>query len=148
MAGLSLQRRLAADILKVGRSRVVMDNEHLEDLKNAITKSDIRKMISHGYIKVKNTKLKRPELYKQKKKMGPGSRKGSKNAKFTGKQRWMRTIRPLRSMLKDLRDKKKIDTKTYRKMYFMIKSGTFRSRSHLKLYLKQRGISYENGNNV
>jgi large subunit ribosomal protein L19e len=148
MAGLSLQRRLAAKILKVGKSRIVMDTENLEEIKNAITKADIRKMISHGYIKVKATKLKMPDLYKKKRKMGPGSRKGSKTAKMSQKKKWMRTIRPLRAMLKDMREKKIIDTKMYRKMYFMVKSGAFRSCSHLKLYLKQKGISYEERSKV
>ena len=42
MGGLTLQKKLAADILKVGETRVVMDPEHLEDIKNAITRADIR----------------------------------------------------------------------------------------------------------
>jgi len=143
MGGLSLQRKLAADVLKVGQTRIVMDPEHLEDVKNAITRSDIRKMISHGYIKVKPTKIKKPDLYHKKKKKGPGRRKGTRGAKVTKKREWINTIRPLRTMLKDLRDKKVIDATTYRKTYMLIKSGMFRSRSHLKLYLKQKGIMHE-----
>jgi large subunit ribosomal protein L19e len=143
MGGLTLQRRLAADILKVGETRIAMDEEHLEDIKNAITRADIKKMISHGYITVKRTKIKRPELYKKKRKKGYGSRKGRLGAKVTKKERWMNTIRPLRRMLKELRDKGTIDTRTYRKTYYLIKSGAFRNRSHLKVYLKQKGILHE-----
>ena len=143
MGGLTLQRRLAADILKVGETRVAMDPEHLEDIKNSITRSDIKKMISHGYITVKRGKIKRPDLYKKKRKRGYGSRKGKLGAKVTKKERWMSTIRPLRRMLKELRDKETIDTKTYRKTYLLIKSGVFRSRSHLRVYLKQKGIIHE-----
>jgi len=143
MGGLLLQKKLAADILKVGQSRIVMDNEHLEDIKNAITRRDIKKMIYKGYIKVKMGKIKRPDLYRKKKKRGPGSKKGSSQAKLTKKKKWMHTIRPLRRMLKELRDKGSLDTKTYRKTYLLIKSGMFRSRSHLKLYLKQKGVVSE-----
>jgi len=143
MGGLSLQKRLAAKILKVGETRIAMNPEHLEDIKNAITRSDIKKMISHGYIKVKRGKIKRPDLYKKKRRKGIGKRKGSLGAKVTKKERWMSTIRPLRRMLKELRDGGKIDTSTYRKTYYQIKSGTFRSRSHLKLYLTQKGILHE-----
>jgi len=143
MGGLSLQRKLAADILKVGQTRVVMDTEHLEEIKNAITRSDIRKMINHGWIKVKPGKIKMPDLYPKKRKKGPGKRKGSHGAKITKKRMWINTIRPLRRMLKELRDKKTIDSRTYRKTYMLIKSGAFRSRSHLKLYLKQQGIIHE-----
>jgi large subunit ribosomal protein L19e len=148
MGGLSLQRRLAADILKVGESRVVMDPEHLEDIKNAITRADIKKMISHGYIKVKPTKIKKPELYPKRKKKGPGRRKGASGAKVTKKRRWINTIRPLRRMLKDLRDEGIIDTKTYRKTYLLVKSGMFRSRSHLELYFKQKGVLSEDRTKV
>jgi len=143
MGGLSLQKRLAANILKVGQSRVVMDPDHFEDIKNAITRSDIRKMINHGYIKVKKTKVKKPDLYKKKRKKGAGRRKGAKGAKVTKKRDWINTIRPLRRMLKDLRDKGTIDSRTYRNTYMLIKSGMFRSRSHLKLYLKQKGVLSE-----
>lgn len=143
MGGLLLQRKLAADILKVGQTRIVMDPEHLEDIKNAITRADIRKMISHGYIKVKPTKIKKPELYPKKRKKGPGKRRGSHGAKITKKRAWINTIRPLRMMLRELRDKGTIDKAMYRKTYMLVKSGAFRSRSHLKLYLKQRGILHE-----
>jgi large subunit ribosomal protein L19e len=122
-----------------------MDPNHLEDIKNAITRADMRKMISHGYIKVKPTKIKKPDYNPRKTKKGPGSRKGSAYARLTKKRRWMNTVRPLRRMLKELRDKGVIDTNMYRKTYMMVKSGAFRSRSHLKLHLKQRGVLDEEG---
>jgi large subunit ribosomal protein L19e len=148
MGGLLLQKRLAADILKVGQSRIVMDPEYLEDIKNAITRRDIKKMISKDYIKVRRSKIKMPDLYPKKKKRGPGSKKGSSQAKLTKKEKWMHTVRPLRRMLKELRDKGGLDTRTYRKTYLILKSGMFRNRSHLKLYLKQKGVLIEDRTKV
>ena len=142
MGGLTQQRRVASEILKVGKTRVFMDSDHLEEIKNAITRADIRKMINHGYIKAKSEKIKRPKEV-TKKKQGQGSRKGLKGARTPKKERWMNTVRPLREMLKGLREQEKIDIKTYRKLYLQIKSGAFRNRSHFKLYLKQRGIISE-----
>jgi len=142
MGGLSLQKRMASEILKVGKSRIWIDTEHLEEIKNAITRADIRKMINHGYIKAKDAKIKKPKVQKRKK-QGPGSRKGAKGARKPKKEKWINTVRPLRKMLKELKEEKRIDVKTYRKLYLQIKSGAFRSRSHLKLYLKQRGIISE-----
>jgi len=139
MGGLKLQKRLAAEIMKVGISRVVFDNEHLEEIKNSITRADIRKMISHGYITIKPTKMKFPE-HKKKEKRGEGSRKGKFGARYNKKRLWINTVRPLRKMLKELKEEKKIDTATYRRIYKLVKAGTFRSRAHLKLYLSQRGI--------
>lgn len=145
MGGLSLQKRLASEILKLGQSRVWMDTEHLEEIKNAITRSDIKKMISHGYIREKKPKVKVTNLYEKGAKKGYGKRKGAKGTRLQKKRRWMNTIRPLRRMLKDLKNEEKIDKNTYRKIYLLTKAGTFRSRSHLRLYLQQRGILSEDG---
>ncbi len=142
MGGLTQQKRMASDILKVGQSRVWISPNHLEDVKNAITRADIRKMVNHGYIKAKNEKIKMPRV-KKKKRQGHGRRKGAKGARLPKKEKWMNTVRPLRRMLKELKDQDKVDGKTYRKLYSQIKSGTFRSRSHFKVYLKQRGIISE-----
>lgn len=144
MGGLTLQRRLAADILKVGETRVWISPDHMEEIKNAITRSDVRRMINHGYIKAKNPKIKKPKE-KSKRGKGPGRRKGASGARSPKKKKWMNTVRPLRRMLKELRAEEKIDVKTYRKLYSQVKSGTFRNRSHLKLYLEQRGILNETG---
>ena len=71
-------------------------------------------------------------------------RKGKAGARVSKKRRWIGTIRPLRVMIKELRDSGKIEKAQYRKLYLRVKSGAFRSRSHLKLYLKQRGMTDEN----
>jgi large subunit ribosomal protein L19e len=134
-----LQKRIAAKILKVGRSRVWFDPKRMKDIEKAITKIDIRKLIKQGAIKISPTKVRRPKE-KKKRRRGPGSRKGSKYAKMTSKRRWIATVRPLREMLKELRASKQIDRPTYRKLYRLVKGGMFRSRSHLKIYLEQHGI--------
>ncbi|OGI15391.1 hypothetical protein A3K63_05570 [Candidatus Micrarchaeota archaeon RBG_16_49_10] len=143
MGGLLMQRKLAAKLLKVGESKIWIDQSKIEDVKNAITRADIKKMISHGYIKAKPDKIKRPNLYPKKKKKRAGSRKGKLRAREPGKIRWMNTVRPLRRMIKELRESEKISKAEYRKLYMSVKSGAFRSRSHLKLYLRQKGIEYE-----
>lgn len=139
MGGLSLQKRIAAQILKVGITKVWIDPEHREDIKNAITKADIRKAISHGYIKAKKGKLEYPKEMKKKKKT-IGSRKGRKHSRYDKKRKWINTIRPLRRMLKELKTSNNIDQKMYRETYKLLKGGTFRSRAHLKLYLQQKGV--------
>ena len=47
---LSLQKRLAADVLKVGLARVRFDPARLNDIKQAITKEDIRLLVKNGGI--------------------------------------------------------------------------------------------------
>ena len=135
----SLQKRLAAHILKVGKSRVWLDPTKFKDIDAAITKVDIRKLIKKGYIKALPEKLHRPKTMKKRRK-GVGSRKGRKGAIVSKKRRWILTVRPLRKMLKELRVSNQIDHATYRKLYLLVKGGMFRSRTHLKIYLEQRGL--------
>ena len=59
MVNLTLQKRLAADLLKVGRTRVWLDPEKMDDIKNAITRADVRKLINRGYIKATREKIKK-----------------------------------------------------------------------------------------
>jgi large subunit ribosomal protein L19e len=135
----SLQKRLGARILKTGHTHVWLDPTKIKDIEAAITKIDIRKMVQKGYIKVAREKVARPKVAGRRRK-GAGSRKGSKYAIVSSKRRWMSTVRPLRAMLKELRAGKKIDHVTYRKLYMLVKGGTFRSRTHLRIYLEQHGI--------
>ena len=51
VTNLTKQRRLAADILKVGVERIWIDPEAAEEVTSAITREDIRKLIEEGIIK-------------------------------------------------------------------------------------------------
>jgi len=135
----SLQKKLAAKILKVGESRIWIDPTKTKDIKAAITKADIRKLIQKKAIKALPTKIKRPKEKKRRKKSF-GRRKGAKYAVVSKKRKWIATIRPLRRMLKELRDTRQIDKVNYRRLYLLVKGGMFRSRSHLQIYLEQHGI--------
>ncbi|GBF35970.1 50S ribosomal protein L19e [Methanofervidicoccus abyssi] len=143
----STQRRMAADILDCGIDRVWIDPEQLDRVKMAITKDDIRQLIKEGVIVKKQKKgissARAKKLKEQKKKgrrRGPGSRKGAKGARTPQKRKWINTIRPLRRMLRELRDSGMIDRSTYRMLYRKAKGGAFRSRSHLRLYLEEHGL--------
>jgi large subunit ribosomal protein L19e len=146
----STQRRIAAAVLDCGIDRVWIDPENLEKVKMAITKDDIRLLINDGIIVKKQEKgissARKKEVQEQKRKgkrKGPGSRKGAKGARTPKKEKWMNTIRPLRKMLKELRENEKIERSAYRKLYRLAKGGAFRSRNHMKLYMKEHGILAE-----
>ncbi|MEO2116906.1 MAG: 50S ribosomal protein L19e [Methanocaldococcus sp.] len=143
----SVQRRMAAEILKCGIERVWIDPTQLERVKMAMSKDDIRALIKEGIIKKKQKKgissarvKKLKEQRKKGRRRGPGSRRGAAGARTPPKERWMATIRALRKTLKQLRDSGKIDKKVYRKLYRMAKGGAFRSRSHLFLYMKEHDL--------
>ena len=147
MTDLRNQRRMAASLLKCGLHRVWMDQDRLEEVAKAVTKDDIRVLINGGAIKSKQiigiSSGRKKFVAKQKAKgrrRGPGSRKGAKYARLPKKERWIRTIRPIRSYLRDLRAEKKIDSTTYRRYYRKAKGGEFRSRHHLQTHLISDGI--------
>jgi Ribosomal protein L19E len=50
---LTTQKRLAADLLKVGVNRVWIDPNNLEEVSRAITREGVNKLIQDGYIKAR-----------------------------------------------------------------------------------------------
>src|SRR3989338_8546732 len=98
----SLQKKLAARILKAGVSRVWLDPTKTKDIEKAITAMDVRKLIRKGAVKALPVKLHRPREVK-KRRRGRGSRKGAMYAIIPRKRRWIYTVRPLRRYLKELK---------------------------------------------
>ncbi len=144
---LSIQKRLAAEVLGVGESRIWIDPTRIEDVEGAVTKEEIRKLIKEGVIRVKPVKgnsrarwRERHEKRKKGRRRGPGKRKGAKTARLSKKEAWMNTIRKIRRYLRYLRDHGVIDRRTYRRLYMLAKGGTFRSLSSLKTYMKEQGL--------
>ncbi len=139
---LSLQRRLAREVLKVGKDRIWFDPERMDEIKEAITRQDIRTLVNRGAIKVlpkKGVSRARARVLHQKKRKGkrrgPGSRKGKKTARTPRKRAWINKVRALRKFLRSLKERGVVDTKTYRELYRKVSGGFFRNRSHLKIYL-------------
>ncbi len=150
MSDLRNQRRMAADILKCGKNRVWMDEDRLDEIAKAVTKEDVRVLIKGGAVKAKQKKGissgRKKYVASQKTKgrrKGHGSRKGAKYARLPRKRRWIKTIRPLREYLKELRDTEQIDRSTYRLYYRKSKGGEFRNRHHLKTHLISDGVLKE-----
>jgi large subunit ribosomal protein L19e len=144
------QRRMAAQLLKCGESRVWIDSNREEDVADAITRSDVRTLINSGTIASKQkrgvSRGRANYLKAQKRKgrrSGQGSRRGTKHARKPSKEVWMQTIRPIRGRLKELRDNGVIDARTYRKYYMRAKGGMFKSKPHLESHLKTEGILKE-----
>lgn len=133
--GLKSQKRLAAEILKVGISRVWIDPESIDKVAAAITREEIRSLIKEGAIQaLPKMGVSRARVKKGRK--GPGSRKRG----FMRRQPWEVTVRSLRAYLKTLRDKEVITRTAYRKLYRMAKGGFFESKAHLRRYIESEGL--------
>jgi len=142
---LKTQKRMASDIIDVGKDRVWIDPENQEKVDEAITRKDIRNLIEGGTIQKKDekgtSKGRAKHIKKQKKKgrrKGHGSRKGKKGARKTDKQKWMEKIRAIRKRLKEMKQNEEITPDQYRELYDMSKGGFFRDTKHLENHVENK----------
>jgi large subunit ribosomal protein L19e len=141
------QRRMAAEILKVGENRVWIDPERAEDVELAISREEIRRLIRDRAIKklpekgISRARAKR--IHDKKvtgKRRGQGSRKGTKGARTPSKEAWMKRVRAQRKRLRGLRDSHALNETVYRQLYIMSKSGSFRSVADLDRYMEAHSL--------
>lgn len=141
----SSQKKLAAKVMKVGRSRVRVSQE--KEVEEALTRNDIRRLVSRGAIRKTDkkgpsraeSKFRRSQKEKGRRKK-EGSRKGEAYSKKSSKRHWIERVRPLRKMLREMRDSGRLERNDYRKLYLMVKGGGFRSKKHLLYYLKDKEL--------
>ena len=142
-----LQKRIGARILKCSPSRVRLDPDKLDEIKESITCADIKGLINKGLISKKPfqgpSKVRTRKIAAQKRKgrrRGQGSRKGKFNARASEKSLWMSNVRAQREILKNIRDKGRISTGDYRTVYAKVKGGFFRSSRHMKMFMEEQGL--------
>lgn len=148
---LNTQKKIASKIMKGSPKRVRFDPSRLQDIKEAITKYDVKALIQDGAIsEIKKRGISRGrarERQAQKNKgrqKGHGSRKGRKNARLPHKIDWMQRIRLQRSFLRELKEKELITTQTFRDLYQKAKGGFFRNKRHLKIYITENKLVTRN----
>ncbi len=149
---LSNQRRMAASILKCGAHRVWIDPNRMEDVADAITRDDVRAVISAGLVRrlpvAGQSRGRTRYNARQRRKgrrRGPGRRKGAHGARDPKKRRWMRTIRAQRDTLKRHRVNGRLAPRDYRRFYLRAKGGMYRSRSHLEQQLQAEDVLRQEG---
>lgn len=141
------QKRLAAKAANVGVGKVILVPERISEIKDAITKADIRALIKSGAIRIMATKtpsrirakLRHAQKLRGRRK-GHGKRKGASKARTAGKRQWINKIRLMRSTLKSLKARNKITQQIYVEIYRKAKGGFFRDRGHMLFYLNQNKL--------
>lgn len=128
---LKTKKRLAAKTLGVGKRRIIFNPDSLADIKEAITKQDIKSLFDEGIISIKPEKG-RKKIKKRKTKRGPGKTRLKIKKR---KQEYVKLTRKLRKYLKELNSRGDINKELYYNLRTKIKMRTFKSRAQFKEYI-------------
>ncbi len=126
------KKQLAAKVLRVGKSRIFFNENNLKEIKEAITKQDIKDLFEQGIISIKLAKG-RKKFIKRKNKKGPGSIR--KNVRKR-KRDYMILTRKLRAHLKEVRNNDKMKNEKYYLLRGQIKNKMFKNKQHFKENIK------------
>ncbi|MEM0149570.1 MAG: 50S ribosomal protein L19e [Candidatus Micrarchaeaceae archaeon] len=143
--GLKTTRRIAGALLKRGVSSIRIKPSAVEDAKKALTKDDVRNLISKGDIYTIKEKH-NMSIYSKilNKKRSKGRRRGRGRRKGTLKARagltYKKKIRAQRRVLHALKGDNTIDNNTFKALYRLVKGGNFTSKVSLLNHIKAMGI--------
>jgi len=144
MTDLSAQKRLASDVLDVGKNKLWFDPGRQGDIAEAITREDIRELVDEGVIRADPPKgnsrgraRERQEKQSYGHQKGPGSRKGKAGGRQDETDQWQSSIRALRNHLRELRDDGDLDRSQYRDLYDKAGGGEFDSVADLERYIDE-----------
>jgi len=140
---LHAKKQLASRIVGVGVHRIRFDSEHLDDIADAITRDDIRSLITANTISIKSFKgtsrgrAKTKKIQKSKRGVTQGSKKGRKGARVGKKTVYVNKVRALRYILKIAKDRKEITNDVFKIVYKKIRGNTIRNKAHLRTVIQE-----------
>ena len=143
VVNLKAKKRLVSRVTGVGVHRVKFDSDHLDDVADAITRENIRSLITANTIKIKpfvGTSRGRAHHKKtQKNKRGTkqGSKQGKKGARVGKKEVYVAKVRALRRLLKIAKDRKDLTNPEYWSLYKKVGGNTVRNKAHLRQLMEE-----------
>ena len=143
VVNLKAKKRLAARVTGVGVHRIRFDTDHLDDIADAITRENIRSLITANTIKIKSftgtSKGRAHEKKAQKNKRGTtqGSKQGRKGARVGKKTVYVAKVRALRRLLKIAKDRKDLTNPEFWTLYKKVGGNTVRNKAHLRLLMEE-----------
>ena len=125
------RKSLAAKVLGVGTSRITFINSRLSEIKEAITKQDIKDLVMNGAILVKEVKG-RKTLEKRRNKRKVGKVKLKVNVR---KKTYMTITRKLRKHLAVLKEQGKLTREEVMELRKKVRNRVFKSQANLKQHI-------------
>jgi len=126
------KKTLAAKTMKVGKSRITFDVERLTEIKEAITKEDIRGLVVSKAILVSGIKGRKTNTTR-KNRRGPGKIKIKVNKR---KQEYVIITRKLRSYVAELKKQGKLTAEEVTEIRKRIRNRAYKSKANLKSYIE------------
>ena len=126
------KKSLARRTLNIGKKRIVFSNSGLDEIKEAITKQDIRDLQKDGIIFVKEIKG-RKKVKKRVGKKSPGNIRKKPNKR---KKEYVIMTRKLRKYVAELKNREKLSSEEVIIIRKKIRNKFFKSKAHLKNYIE------------
>ncbi len=128
---LSKKKALAARTLNVGEKRIVFLQSRLNEIKEAITKQDIRDLQKEGAIVIKEVKGRRKTI----KKSGKRSTGNVRMVVNRKKQVYVMLTRKLRKDIWNMKKQRMLQNEEIEDIRKKIRNRFFKSKAHLKKYV-------------
>ena len=129
---LSKKKELARRTFGVGENRIVFVESRLNDIKEAITKQDMRDLRQDKAIIIKEKKGRKKVIGKRRRRSTGNIRKKIN----TRKKDYVILTRKLRKYVSEIKNQGKISKEEVNDIRKKIRNKAFRSKSHLKEYIE------------
>lgn len=127
---LSKKKDLARRTLGIGRERIIFLESRLEDIKEAITKQDIRDLQKEGAIIIREIRGKRKAKKKRRRSTGNIRKKVKRR-----KKDYVIMTRKLRKYVSEMKKMGKVSKEDARDIMKKIRNRIFMSKSHLREHI-------------
>ena len=128
------KKELAARTLKVGKERIVFVEAHKDEIKEAITKQDIRDLHADGAILIKEISGRKKNI----KKKGRRTTGQIRKKVNTRKRDYVTITRKLRGYTAEMKKQGRLSPEEVKEIRKRIRNRAFRSKAHLKDYIQNK----------
>jgi large subunit ribosomal protein L19e len=128
---LEKKKILASKVLGVGKNRIMFLEPRLDEIKEAITRQDIRDLQKDGAIVIKNIKGRKTKRKRRSRSVG-NLRKNIKNRK----RNYVSLTRKLRKHVSELKNQGKLSKEEITEFRKRIRNKEFRSKNNLIEHIK------------
>lgn len=138
VVNLKTKKKFVSRVTGVGVGRIKFDSEHLDDIEDAITRENIRSLITANTIQIdpvvgtSRGRAQSKKMQRTKRGTKPGSKHGRKGARAGKKEVYVSKVRSLRRLLKIAKDRKEITNPEFWSIYKKISGNTIRNKAHLR----------------